>query len=84
MPVPLNRKQSYDCLIIIVSDLKVPVPLRLRSLHDCLNINLGVISLTPIYGVKEMTPICKLKKHRQDEKHFTNFAYAVTVVLINL
>ena len=38
------------------------VPLRLRSPYDCLNINLGVISLVPI---------CKLRKHKHVEKHFT-------------
>ena len=32
---------------------KVPVLLRLRLLYDCLNINLGIISLTPM---------CKLRR----------------------
>ena len=38
---------------------KIPVRLRLRLLYDCLNINLGIISLTPM---------CKLRRQNHAGK----------------
>ena len=61
------------CVNILMQPRKVPVLLRFRLLYDCLNINLGIISLTPM---------CKLRRQNHVGKENTCFAYAVLSIYL--